>query len=1173
MLVHRDVFQRLFQHLQHLRSSRDLGKQQRQVRRLTFEPLEERLALNSAPILKDLPEFVNLTPGTSYHIALDGLDADKDALTFTVENSNQALLNASVLEGNESVKFTVYQKDSQGKWVSLGDITFELFENEAPITTERIKEIIAGTPGVDGKTVSYDGVQIHRIMDGFMFQGGDVQYGNAESENLKYIGMGGTGTKFQDEYKTLLQFSGRGIVATANSGANTNDSQFFITDNATTWLQDKHNIFGFVTSGDDVREKVNSLPVMNSWNWQTNAWDGPKTLPASPLKMDDFQVFTDTENGTLRVVVPANAQPGTSTLTVTVADGNGGVTSYDITVNVIAKPTGQPNWAVQATADIRAGESYSFTVPDFGFPGEIQYKVSRDPQLSSENVQVSISGKTVTVLAPPNSAGVQWIVVEAIPLDYDDPQYSGLQPGFQYVGLFVTPDAPTLKLADSADTGTVGDKVTSKNNASGNELVFEVSGIVDQASLTMYRDGYEIPFDIVTSVLGSDNLWTMTVKLKAENAQQVLGDGTYYFSATQTITPPSVLQHAAMTSAFATQAVVVVDTKSPVFRVPSGNTIFDAAVGTELNVQFQTDDHLAGKVRYTIDSVLDKDGKVIQTPNGMVLSAESGQLSWTPTKDQVADYTILVRATDGAGNTSTKSIQVVFQSGAEYTITGNTTVDEGTTIELRLQLTDPDYEGTVSFEILSGSLPSGKNYTLTPIDDHSAVFTWVTTEVDGPATYDVVFILREEDGSIRRKSVTLTVLEVDDPPKWTNDFPAQYPLREHEEFTLRLTAQDADIYPGESNALVYSLVDSYPPGLTLNPTSGELKWTPDENCGSFMFEVTVRVTDKTGLYDQKTLIFAVEETDRPPVFGETEAEDTFSANTGTLLNEKIQARDPDYVSDPEVPINRIRYSLVQDSYIDGLSIDPNTGVLSWNVPSGFLENQLTGKISVEVLAEEISPNGDVGLTNTKTFVIELTNKQLMDQLAQEAAQMNAYYSSLSSGFSPFSVPISNSLMNGGLNSSWGYSDRTSTGTNVDLSFSNSLDLKEQRSKAGLGHGLNSVEIDIEGYGGGGGGEETGETTSETAGDAQESEQEKKEKERRRRTPVNLRKEAVDYRFSDEDIQFAADVLLNQISDATTGELAEYDEHVEYDEYGEYAKYADDSAEYAEMVAAMIAPTW
>lgn len=1128
---------------------------------MTFEPLEERLALNAAPILQDLPEYVNLTPGTSYHIALDGFDTDKDALTFTVANSNQALLNASVLEGNESVKFTVYQKDAQGNWVSLGDITFELFENEAPITTERIKAIIAGTPGVDGKTVSYDGVEIHRIMDGFMFQGGDVQYGNSESENLYYIGMGGTGTKFQDEYNTLLQFSGRGLVATANSGANTNDSQFFITDNATTWLQDKHNIFGFVTSGDDVREKVNSLPVINSWNG--SAWEGAKTLPASALKMDDFQVFTDPENGTLRVVVPANAQPGTSTLTVTVSDGNGGVTSYDITVNVIAKPTGQPNWAVQTTADIRAGESYSFTVPDFGMPGEIQYKVSRVPGYSSEDLQVSMNGKTVTVIAPPSSSGVQWIAVEAIPLDYDDPQYSGLEPGFQYVALFVAPDAPTLQLAESADTGTVGDKVTSKNNASGNELIFEVSGIVDQASLTMYRDGYEIPFDIVTSVLGSDNLWTMTVKLKAENAQQILSDGMYYFSATQTITPPSEFGHAAMTSAFAAQTVVVVDTKPPVFRVPSGNTIFDAEVGADLNVQFQTDDHLSGKVRYTIDSVLNKDGNVIQIPNGMVLNGESGQLSWTPTRDQVADYTIVVRATDGAGNTSTKSIQVVFQSGAEYTIAGNTTVDEGTTIELRLQVTDPDYDGTVTFEILSGSFPTGKNYTLTQMDEHSAVFTWVTTETDGPATYDVVFILREEDGSIRRKSVTLTVLEVDQPPIWTNDFPAYYQLREHEEFTLKLTAQDADIYPGESNALVYSLIDSYPPGLTLNSTTGELKWMPDENCGSFTFEVTVRVTDKTGLYAQKTLIFAVGETDRPPVFGETEAGETFSANTGTVLNERIQARDPDYVSDPEVPINRIRYSLVQDTSIDGLSIDPNTGILSWNIPSGFLESQLTGTISVNVLAEEIAPNGDVGLSSTKTFVIELTNKQLIDQLAQETAKMNAYYSSLSSasaGFSPFSIPISNTILNGGLDSAR---------TNVGLSLSDSIDLG-QRAKTGLGRALNSVEIDIEGYGGGG--EETGETTSETEEDAQESEQEKKERERRRRTPVNLRKESVDYRFSDEDIQLAAEVLFDQMSGETTGDLAEYTEHAEYDEYAEYAKYGDDSAEYAEMVAAIIAPT-
>ena len=98
----------------------------------------------------------------------------------------------------------------------------------------------------------YNGTTFHRIIPGFMLQGGDPQG----------TGMGGKSIwekNFKDETSSKLTFSKRGILAMANRGPNTNGSQFFVTTAATTWLNGKHTIFGEVTSGYGVVKKIEKL--------------------------------------------------------------------------------------------------------------------------------------------------------------------------------------------------------------------------------------------------------------------------------------------------------------------------------------------------------------------------------------------------------------------------------------------------------------------------------------------------------------------------------------------------------------------------------------------------------------------------------------------------------------------------------------------------------------------------------------------------------------------------------------------------------------------------------------------------------------------------------------------------------------------------------------------------
>ena len=149
-----------------------------------------------------------------------------------------------------------------------GDINVNLFPDHAPKTVRNFTGLAEGTqewtdPRVKAKTTAplYDGTIFHRVIPGFMIQGGDPLG----------TGTGGPGYRFADEFNPEVQFDRPYLLAMANAGPNTNGSQFFITVAPTSWLNFKHSIFGEVADQPS-RDVVDAIAAVS-----TGAQDRPVT--------------------------------------------------------------------------------------------------------------------------------------------------------------------------------------------------------------------------------------------------------------------------------------------------------------------------------------------------------------------------------------------------------------------------------------------------------------------------------------------------------------------------------------------------------------------------------------------------------------------------------------------------------------------------------------------------------------------------------------------------------------------------------------------------------------------------------------------------------------------------------------------------------------------------------
>ena len=159
---------------------------------------------------------------------------------------------------------------------SEGAFKVKLFDQEVPNTVANFTGLAEGTKeftdpktGQKTKRPFFDGLVFHRVIDGFMLQGG-CPLGT---------GTGGPGYKFADEFNARLRHTKPGILSMANAGPNTNGSQFFVTLAATPWLDNKHSVFGEVVDGMDVVDKIGAV-----------ATSKPGDRPLKPITINSVKI-------------------------------------------------------------------------------------------------------------------------------------------------------------------------------------------------------------------------------------------------------------------------------------------------------------------------------------------------------------------------------------------------------------------------------------------------------------------------------------------------------------------------------------------------------------------------------------------------------------------------------------------------------------------------------------------------------------------------------------------------------------------------------------------------------------------------------------------------------------------------------------------------------------------
>ncbi|MBI3464797.1 MAG: peptidylprolyl isomerase [Planctomycetes bacterium] len=361
------------------------------------------------------------TPVTTAATGTATLTFDPGTGTFSLDVRVQGitlaqLTAAHIHRGAVGVAGPVILDLDASQWVADGTgirrtINSASFVSDANFTAaEKMAALLAGDTYVNVHTTAHAGGEIrgqltpiifHRVIDNFVIQGGDPN-GN---------GTGGTGTKFDDEFNRLVTFTGFGQLAMANSGDDTNDSQFFITDvdlgvdkdashQPPQHLNFNHTIFGQLVEGADILNLISTTA--------TDASD----KPINPVVMKSITVTNDQQNGVLRLQAAPNAS-GDSTITVTPTNtATNESTARTFTAHVVADTRNDPPFLLTIgtnnTLTTSEDTPLTITVPATDLENDSLVFVVRDGNnfnLQPSNVTVTINNNQATLTPATNFSG------------------------------------------------------------------------------------------------------------------------------------------------------------------------------------------------------------------------------------------------------------------------------------------------------------------------------------------------------------------------------------------------------------------------------------------------------------------------------------------------------------------------------------------------------------------------------------------------------------------------------------------------------------------------------------------------------------------------------------------------------------------------------------------------
>jgi cyclophilin family peptidyl-prolyl cis-trans isomerase len=353
--------------------------------RLNLELLEERttptaainLVANSYSVPSGLSQLVPLSLVTQPTLGTQ--------VIYNATSTNPQV-TTQVLTSNEAWDLTVTGKDSSGKTFS-GDLIIQLFPSESPAAVQRIVQLT--------NSGFYNGLTFHRVIQGFVAQGGDPN-GN---------GSGGSSLgSFQDQFAADLSFNSPGMVAFANSGPDTNNSQFFITAEGLpltaepTFLDFRYDIYGQLVSGFATFNSLMSTPVgANSV--------GENSKPVTNVVISKAQIINDPAVAVLKISAPSSFQ-GKATLNISADDGSGASTSTFGVTYVPPTVNNPPFLGPIANQTTFANTPVSFQIPATDIEGDQLTYVVTDPSNfgvnnAPPNVSVSINQATGVATVSP----------------------------------------------------------------------------------------------------------------------------------------------------------------------------------------------------------------------------------------------------------------------------------------------------------------------------------------------------------------------------------------------------------------------------------------------------------------------------------------------------------------------------------------------------------------------------------------------------------------------------------------------------------------------------------------------------------------------------------------------------------------------------------------------------